>query len=312
MDLRQFSDADGIILRRTLEAIGISDKALYRAAGRGEITRIKQGAYVVSEIWDAADDERRHQLCSTAVRAIYDEDVALSHVSACIEYGAPTWGHDLSMVHLTQLGGHGERKEAGVVHHRGRMGVLDVTRDETGWLTSPTRTALDAARLVSQEAGVVLLDWFLHAQLTTEPELEACLAGMRRWPGTIGLRRVLQLADGLAESVAETRTRLLCRSQGLPVPVAQYVVRHPDGRVAARVDFAWPEYGVLLEFDGREKYEKFRRPGESVADAVIREKRREDMLRELTGWIVIRLTWADLARPAETAARIRRALTRAA
>ena len=64
----------------------------------------------------------------------------------------------------------------------------------------------------------------------------------------------------------------------------------------------------MLEFDGAIKYHRFRRPGESLEEMVMREKGREDLLRELTGWTMIRITWADLARPAEPAARIRRAI----
>ena len=41
---------------------------------------------------------------------------------------------------------------------------------------------------------------------------------------------------------------------------------------------AWPDYGVFLEFDGKEKYLRYRRPGESVIDTVLREKRREKLL----------------------------------
>ncbi len=37
----------------------------------------------------------------------------------------------------------------------------------------------------------------------------------------------------------------------------------------------------------------------------MREKRREDLLRRLTGWSMLRLVWADLERPAATAAIIR-------
>lgn len=73
----------------------------------------------------------------------------------------------------------------------------------------------------------------------------------------------------------------------------------------ARVDFAWPELGVFMEFDGRVKYEKFLREGESVTDAVLREKRREQLICELTGWRCIRIVWADLYTPELTAARIR-------
>ena len=72
----------------------------------------------------------------------------------------------------------------------------------------------------------------------------------------------------------------------------------------ARLDFAWPELGVWLEFDGREKYVKHLREGESVVDAVLREKQRESTIIELTGWRCIRITWADLDRPDATVARI--------
>ena len=50
--------------------------------------------------------------------------------------------------------------------------------------------------------------------------------------------------------------------------------------------------------------------GETVNDAVLREKRREDLLREITGWLMIRLIWADLFKPAATAERIRKQLYR--
>jgi hypothetical protein len=71
---------------------------------------------------------------------------------------------------------------------------------------------------------------------------------------------------------------------------------------------AWPELKVFLEFDGKEKYLKFRREGESVVDAVLREKKREERICRLTGWRCIRITWADLYRPAETIADIRSVL----
>lgn len=308
MDLEHFSDENGIVLRRHLVALGIDDKAIRRAIDSGRIVRLRAGAYALAAIWEAADAVARHRLTASAVRLVYDEGVALSHVSACLEYGAPTWQLDLSRVHLTSLDGRGERTAAGVVHHRGSCGVLDVTRDEQGWITAPTRTALDTACSLSQEPAVVLLDWFLHEGLTTKDELELGRTAMHRWPDSLSLRRAVQLADGSAESVGESRFRLLCRRFRLPAPIAQYEIRHPNGKLAGRVDFAWPEHRLIVEFDGREKYHRFRRPGESLEEAIMREKDREDLLRELTGWRVVRITWADLARPAETIARLRRAL----
>ena len=77
----------------------------------------------------------------------------------------------------------------------------------------------------------------------------------------------------------------------------------------------WPggaELGVLGEFDGTVKDHRFRRPDETIEQAVLREKRREEMIVELTGWRCIRLIWADLFVPAVTAQRIRNVLSRAA
>ena len=41
---------------------------------------------------------------------------------------------------------------------------------------------------------------------------------------------------------------------------------------------------------------------------LLREKRREEQICALTGWVCIRITWEDLARPRLLARRIRRLL----
>jgi hypothetical protein len=129
-------------------------------------------------------------------------------------------------------------------------------------------------------------------------------ATMSRNPFTLRTDLILRLADPRIESLGETRCFFLCWRHGLPAPQPQFVVRDAQGREVARLDFAWPEHRVWMEFDGKEKYTKFLRAGETVADAVLREKRREDLVRELTGWRCIRITWADLMDPERTASRI--------
>ena len=130
---------------------------------------------------------------------------------------------------------------------------------------------------------------------------------MQSWPDSQHLHVVTRLADGRVESVGESRALFLFWSQGLPMPELQFEVR--DGwRLVGATDFAWPEHRLIVEFDGRVKYQKFLRHGEDPGDAVFREKRREDDIRRVTGWRVIRLTWADLAHPARTAAMLLRSL----
>lgn len=53
----------------------------------------------------------------------------------------------------------------------------------------------------------------------------------------------------------------------------------------ARVDFLYEDMKLVIEVDGRKKYEK--------AQDVWDEKLREDRLRAL-GYVIVRLTWADL------------------
>ena len=98
----------------------------------------------------------------------------------------------------------------------------------------------------------------------------------------------------------------------MPAPQLQYEVFDAHGRLVGRTDFAWPAYGLLGEFDGRGKYLRSFKPGQSVTDVVLAEKAREDRIREITRWTFVRITWPELARYAETAERIRRQLLRAA
>lgn len=161
-------------------------------------------------------------------------------------------------------------------------------------VTTPLRTALDLARITPVEEGVVRLDQFLLARLVGLAEvIEA--AAVLGGPGCRHVRSVAALADGLAESPQETRVRLAVHTSRLPRPVAQYRVLH-GGRFVARVDFAWPDARVAVEYDGLWH-------GQNV----LRDRRR---LNQLTaaGWTVLFVTAADLAEPVALIARIAAAL----
>jgi very-short-patch-repair endonuclease len=94
----------------------------------------------------------------------------------------------------------------------------------------------------------------------------------------------------------------------IPKPEPQFEVINAQGNLVGIVDFAWPEFGVFLEFDGAIKYERLRRTGETLEDVILREKRRQEQICLATGWTCIRITWEDLAKPTTTARRIRQIL----
>lgn len=300
----------GYLLRRDAIALGVDDDALRRLVKAGVICRIRQGAYAPCELWARLAPRDRHALLSRAVLDQYGDHVALSHASQAVIDGAPDWGLDLSAVHLTHLSG-GGRRSAGVVHHSGELRVGDLRRDGASWSTVPTRTVLDTCGSTSTEAGLVLTNWYLHERLTTKALLVERYQEMQRWPRMIALHVVLHLADGRVESVGESRFFYLVWRAGLPLPVPQWQVWDGD-RLVGTVDFAWPEHGVMAEFDGRIKYGRLLKPGQTAQDVVFAEKRREDELRELTGFRMIRPVWSDLDRASDTVSRLRRMLFHAA
>jgi len=157
------------------------------------------------------------------------------------------------------------------------------------------------------EHSLVVVEGLIHSGATTIDLLADRYAeNMEHWPNSLATDLVLGLADGRTESVGETRSRYLFWSQHLPMPEPQYEVRTAAGHLLGTTDFAWPAYKLFAEFDGRVKYQRYLREGETVIDAVLREKRREQAILEETGWRMIRLVWADLYRPQATATRIRR------
>ncbi len=304
-------DKDGLLLRRDAVRIGIDDKALARLVDGNVIVRLRQGIYCDRAVWLSAGPGERHRLLSTGVMRLYDEHVALANGSACIAQGGPSYGLDLTSVHITHLTGNGRRKSR-IRHHSGVCLVGDLRRHDGYWITTPARSIADVVRTDGVLAGLVQANYFLHRGLVSKDELRSVFARTHNWPGSLQQHPVLYLADARIESVGETRCDYEFFRQGLPRPVPQYEILDQAGNLLYRVDFAWPELGVIVEFDGAEKYHSFRRPGESIEDMVLREKAREDHIRELTGWTVIRLTWKDLDLPIHTANRIRQQFTRRA
>ena len=131
------------------------------------------------------------------------------------------------------------------------------------------------------------------------------MTACERWPGLAGARRVLDLADGRAESPLETLGRLLVRDAGLPTPELQVPIEDARG-VFAYGDLGWPEHKFVVEFDGLLKYDA------SDRYALRREKLRQERI-EQAGWIVVRLTWHDVVHDSiRSIVRLHEAFVRAA
>jgi hypothetical protein len=294
---------DSVMMTHELLAAGYHDRDITRMTRAGKLHRLRHGAYTHGELWRGLDEAERRKLVALAALRSARSPVALAGPSAADIFGVPVWDMG-DEVHLARLDGKAGRREAGLAQHHAQLLAEDLSVRDGIPVTSGTRTALDMIALTDIPHALVTVNGLLHAGETTPELLARRAAGLVHDPHSLSTPIVLRLADARVESAGESLAFHLCWKWHLPRPVPQVPIRDKHGRVVARVDFAWPELGVFMEFDGREKYLRFRRPWESVADAVLREKRREELVRGLTGWRCVRIVWADLFTEERTVGRI--------
>jgi hypothetical protein len=210
----------------------------------------------------------------------------------------------MSRVHTTRADGKAGRREAGVVQHRGRLtdGELVLTGGVPA--VSVARAIVEVTTMTDVEHGLVVANSLIHQRPDVLEEARSLALRMDHWQNTLATRIVLALADPRIESVAESRTQHFFWAQSLPMAQPQYEIRDARGRVVARVDFALPDLGAFFEVDGRVKYFG-RRDGKSMEQVLFEERQREKLICRLTGWVCIRITWADLAYPERLAREIR-------
>lgn len=147
------------------------------------------------------------------------------------------------------------------------------TTTPDGWAVAPLPEALAQAVLAlstrprGRDHAVAIMDDVLHRGLLTPSGLREARRFTWHRPGAQATRGWWDLADGRAESPAETWARLSCRDAGLPPDALQLERRDASGRFVGRVDMAWRlEDGtwLLVEVDGLDAHG---RPGALVRDA---------------------------------------------
>lgn len=303
-------DLDGVVrLRADLIREGLTDNGIARLLRDRVLVRIRYGAYVPYDVWAACSAEDRHRLRSRAVLRSAHESTALSHTSSVIERGIPVWGLPLDRVHTTRTRERrAGRRTDGWTPHRAALGDDDVEELNGVRVTKAARSAVEITTIASVEVALVTVNRLLFAKAMSLESFAAEVERCRTWPRTLTANLVIPLADPRLESVGEDRFSYLAYRQGLPKPEPQVPILDEYGNLVGRVDFAWPELGVFLEFDGRVKYERHRRDGETLEQFLMREKEREELVCQLTGWVCIRVTWAQLSQPEVLAARIRKVL----
>lgn len=177
-----------------------------------------------------------------------------------------------------------------VVHETKLLDAPDIDCVDGIPCASVEQTLLGLAAVVPDTVEMAV-DRALHKQMTTISALEDFVQrkGKRGRNGAGVLRELVRRLDplaGVSESAMETKLKQLLRRHGFPTPAFQYEVRHA-GRFIARVDAAYPEHRIAIEYDSYEHH--------TGKQAIVRDNDRRNALREV-GWRTVVFTAQDIAR----------------
>jgi very-short-patch-repair endonuclease len=262
-----------VIARRQLLDLGFSDPAIRHRIAKGRLHTIWRGVYAVGR-----PRPGRHGLWMAAVLACGPE-AFLSHTSAAalleIVPGAP------SPVDVSVPSGQCPRPGRGIRMHRRRgLTNADVARHLGIPVTSPALTLLDLAPGLSRAQLERAIGEADKHDLIDPESLRHQLERFAGRPGIAALRETLDRNTfTLTDSELERRFLPLARQAGLPSPVTQHDLN------GFRVDFYWPELGLVVETDGLRYH---RTPAQQAKD------RLRDQAHAAAGLTPLRFTRAQV------------------
>lgn len=298
LDLLTLATAQhGLLTTRQAAQFGLCDRTLSDLVRWGILVHLNRGLYAVRQL--VPDDALgRHRQLARGALMLYP-DAALIGVSAAVAHGLPTFRADLARVQLARP----MMRSISTKAFHLRPGLVEGDLCDLGPASSVADTIVQLALDVGTVPAICAGDAALHQGDLTIEELTEAVACVGGWPRSARARAMLCQVDGLSESVGETRLRVGLRAHGFDL-VLQEPIHDEHGRFVARPDLRVRDTWVLIEFDGAVKY------AEGGVDALVREKRREDKLRAL-GYIVVRVTWAELDDLRMVVRGIQRAMTAA-
>ena len=295
MDLKLIAHR-GVFSAAYARSIGITATSLRCRVAAGECFRLHHGWYSVRP---PADERDRHWLRLSALLQEYAGHVVASHGSALVWLGLPTERVDLGTVHLMwRSADHPFRSFSRTTMHE-RIEHADLPLEDE---TVDPALAVVQAGLSDQRSLLVAGDAALRSSVASRQRLRTACLALKGQRGVTGARAAVEWCDARHDSPGESLTAHIIRTLGY-----RFQPQFPVPGTPFRADFLIEGTMVLVEFDGKVKYES--------DDARFAEKLREDEIRS-RGYEVVRITWADLREPEKVRrlidAAIRRSLMRSA
>lgn len=267
------ADNGGVATRAQLLTV-MSRRGLEFALKTGQLERIWQGLY-----------SRPDPSPLTRLRAL--DHATGTRVAVCMGTAAALYGFDTEDtrdLHILNPPRHQLRSARGLVVHRREGAPLNLLDGRL--VTTPAWTAVETACASRRPRALAILDAALRSGTCTRQSLVDAAMGQAGRRGIVAVRDLIPLADGRAESPMESESRLVMIDGGLTPPELQYDFVDLDGNVW-RLDFAWPDQQVAVEYDGFEWH--------SSPAALARDRQKRAAVQEL-GWRYVAIIADDVRR----------------
>lgn len=244
--------------------------------------RIRHDAYADSRL------DRDHRLLCHAVGLWLPPHAAIAGPSAAYLLGVTHAAKFSDDVHVVTPPEHRLPALRGLRIHHSLIEQSEIGAADGIACTDPARTAWDLANWLDLARAVGIIDGLLRLGLIDPMSLRKLADSRVGRRGAKKAATAFGLADGRAESPPESHLRVWLVLAGLPPPVPQHPVVMPDGKTY-RLDLAWPEYRVAIEYDGH---------WHGAPEQLHADRRRLNQLVG-AGWIVLHVTSQRLYRDFE-------------
>jgi hypothetical protein len=224
-----------------------------------------------------------------------DASVLTHHSGARVwECALPTWMQEDWRVHVARERNGSKPRRRNVVGHRLTFKAGEVVMHDGVRVTSPARTWLDLASLMTIDELVAAGDSLVCAHGADFPRPKTALCSieeLRRMvgahPGMRGMKTARLALSEIrvgADSPQETRMRLVLARSAQGEPMLNYVIRNTWGQPAVWPDAAYPAERIALQYDG----------GHHADPLQIGSDVRRQALTERLGWREVRIYKEDL------------------
>jgi very-short-patch-repair endonuclease len=262
----------GVVARRQLLGLGVSDEAIEHRLAKGRLHKLGRGIYAVGRRELSREGRWMAAVLGCGSRAV------LSHRS-----GGALWGICTEHPRRIEVSVPfpSPRRRPGVeVHRRPKLREADVTEHSGIPVTIPVRTMIDLAHVLDARSLEQAVNEADRLDLVDPASLLRALADYPGQRGVGALRALLgDRVFRLTDSELETHFLRLVRRSRLPLPLTQQRVN------GYRVDFFWPELGLVVETDGLRYH---RTPTQQSKD------RKRDQAHTAAGLTQLRFTHAQV------------------